>query len=285
MLIPVETGQNYTILQESSNISKTTLNRLSVQISLFGLSFLITNTSTDEVLFFKEEQLDRPHTPEELQLVLDRILKEHHRFKGPFKEVVLVFSTSICTVVPATLFDETKAIEYLKFNSKILASDFVAYDEVSEQDMVVVYIPFVNITNVFFERFGEFKYYHATTLLLENVLSKHPLNATPEVFIHVQGDFVTTMVTLNGRLQLCNTFAYKTPEDFIYYILFCFEQLKLNPDSVSVTVSGNISKDDALYDILYTYVRNVDFDQTTKVGPFKNNEELPHHHFVLKNIG
>jgi len=284
MLIPVETGQNYTILQKSSNISNPILNRLSVQISMIGLSFLITNAETKEVVFFKEEPLNRPHTPEELQLVLERVLNTHNALEGPFTEVVVLFSTPICTVVPSTLFDANKAIEYLKFNSKILASDFVAYDEVMKQDTVVVYIPFVNINNLFFERFGAFKYYHTTSLLLKDVLETHKLSTTKEVFINVQSDFFTLIIMFNGKLHLCNSYSYKTPEDFIYYVLFCFEQLKLNPDSVRVTLSGSVSKNDTLYNLLYTYVRHIDFVKASKLNTLGTNSKEHHHHYILKSI-
>ena len=47
----------------------------------------------------------------------------------------------MATSVPKSLFDPQKAAEYLKFNSKILATDFIAFDQVQTQDIITVYAP------------------------------------------------------------------------------------------------------------------------------------------------
>ena len=161
--------------------------------------------------------------------------------------------------VPLAIFEEPRASEYLKFNSKILSTDFIAHDIIDDQNIVVVYVPFVNINNYFFEKYGSFKYYHGVTSLLKIVLKNERHSIVPKMYLHLQGGMVDCVVIKDGNLQLCNTYSYRTPEDLIYYILFCMEQLKINPDTVPVFLCGNIEKDDAYYEILYTYIRTIQF--------------------------
>ena len=60
----------------------------------------------------------------------------------------------------------------------------------------------------------------------------------------------------NQQLILFNSFQYKTPEDFIYYILFTCEQLQLNPETIPVQFLGAISEESDAFKIAYKYIRN-----------------------------
>ncbi|WP_246516233.1 DUF3822 family protein [Aequorivita echinoideorum] len=249
---------------------------------MIGLSFLVTNLESDETLFFIEKSLPHSTTPEELLIEIENTLSENTIFDGPFSEISIVYATSNYSLVPQTLFDESKSSEYLKFNSKILANDYIAHDRLETLGVVVVYVPFININNYFFERYGSFSYFHSTTILLNTLLAKENQSDSPTVHLHFLKNSFDCIIIKDGALQLCNTFQFKTPEDFIYYTLFCFEQLKLNPDTVPVTLYGDIDENNNLYKIAYTYIRNVqfaDFQQHTKFI----DAAMPHNHFILKN--
>ena len=181
--------------------------------------------------------------------------------------------------MPSSLFDENKASEYLKFNTKILRNDFISFDEIENENSVVVYVPFVNINNYIFERYGSFKYYHASTLLVQNLLNTGKHSEKTQVYLHVHAQQFECIIITKGKLQLCNSYTYKTPEDFIYYVLFGFEQLKLNPDTVQTILCGDISLESDLYEVLYTYIRDVSFMEHSL--PKLANEQT-HQHFLLK---
>ena len=233
--------------------------RLSVQITLNGLSFLVTNLYTKEVIFFEDSATSTNQTPEELYTTLHRAIAANSILQTSFEEVILLYATAPYTLVPNSLFDAARVSEYLKFNTKILAGDFIAYDEVLSTDAAVVYVPFVNLNNYIFDRYGSFKYYHATTLLLDRIMKTEKHSVHPKVFVHVlAGSFDLIIINKSG-VQLMNRYEYATPEDFIYYILFCFEQLQLNPETVETVLMGSIIENDDLYQILYKYVRNVLF--------------------------
>jgi len=267
------------ILQKTNNLNTNQTTRLSVQVTLYGLSFLLLSEKGQKTkLISKEFEVAR--TPEELLLEIEKLFTEELVLKQPFEKVDVIFCTSYYTLVPTTLFDENKASEYLKFNTKILPNDFVSFDEVENHDVNVVYIPFVNITNFFFEKFGHFQYFHCVTLLLKYFLNKEKYNPEPNVFLHVEREHFDCIIVKNGKPLLCNSYPYKTPEDFAYFVLFAMEQLTLNPNSVKVGLCGKIQKDDANYEILYHYVRHVYFLEDTTLVPIENVEN--HQQFILK---
>ena len=255
----METGRKSMTLQTGNNSeSNISSKRLSVQVSLTGLSFLVSDGHTGTPLDFKEIDFDRAQTPESLLIKLQQELSDGYH-PEQFESVNLLYANSEYTVVPASLFDETKASDYLKFNSKILSNDFVAFDRVERADLCVVYIPFVNINNYLFEQFGSFGYYHASTLLLDKLRGHSSLRDETQVQINVLSDRFDMIVWNKDRLLMCNSYPYASPEDFIYYIVFGFEQLSLDPDSVPVVLMGDISESGPGYEIAYKYIRNLSF--------------------------
>ena len=269
---------------QNSNIDFKNNKRLSVQVTLSGLSFLVTNLLSKELVFFSEKTLPAPISPEELLIALDTSFSETIELQEKFEEVVIIYATELYTIVPSSLFDETKASEYLKFNSKILANDFMAYDQLENNDITIVYIPFVNINNYLFERYGNFNYYHSNTLLLKHLLSKEKHYSLPKVYINVLEKSFDIIIINNGILQLCNSYNYNTPEDLIYYILFCFEQLKLNPDTVDTILLGAIEKDDDNYNMLFNYVRNVSFLNYKEELNLNTSEAISAHKNILLKL-
>lgn len=270
------------MLQKTNNIQNKYNNRLSVQVSLNGLSFLVTNPESGEAIFFAEKKLDHSTTPEELLMDIESIIFKNDILNSEFAEVAVIYSTPVYSLVPNSLFDETKASEYLKFNSKILANDYMAHDVVENHDIVVVYVPFMNINNFFFEKYGSFSYYHSVTVMLKTILEKE-VYSLPKMYLHFQKNTFDCIVLKNGELQLCNTYTFKTPEDFIYYTLFSMEQLNLSPESLPVILCGEIEKDDKNYKIAFTYIRNLELLNSNFSSTKNLSDDKPHNHFILKN--
>lgn len=271
-------------LQKTNSIEKHIDESLSVQVSLTGLSFLVTNSTTSDVDYYFEHHFEARLAPEEILDQIEMVFSEHNELQYDFKEVTVIYATDLYSVVPTSLFDETKASEFLKFNSKILSNDFIATDNIETFSLTVVYVPFININNFFFDRFGSFQYYHSASILLRSLLN-HEKNAIgTKIYIHVIEDAFDIVIIKNNTLQLCNTHRFKTPEDFIYYILFTLEQLDLNPETAELILCGNINEKDNTYKILYHYVRHISFFKPNKSEENLSEEELPHNNFLLKQM-
>ena len=84
-------------------------------------------------------------------------------------------------------------------------------------------------------------------------------NSEKQFFVNVAETSFDIVVIENSKLLFYNSFSYNTQEDFIYYILFTAEQLKLNPEKFLLYFIGDVEKDSEIYHITYQYVRNVDF--------------------------
>ena len=201
--------------------------------------------------------------------------------KQSFQDVHIIHENELSTLVPMELFKEENLADYLKFNSKILKSDFISYDTVSANNSVNVYVPYVNINNFIYEKFGTFTYRHFSTILIETLLKTEMESSETVMYVNVASSHFEIVTFKYGELVYYNTFEYNTKEDFIYYILFATEQLQLNPETLNLKFLGAISKENDLYEIAYKYIRHVDFGKRLNTFKYQNEPLTSNSDFTL----
>lgn len=268
-------------------MTKNNIKELSIQINLNGLSFCILNRTTNTIEFLKTIAFANKLTPVEVLNHLKTELSSSTVFSEDFDAVLVIHQNELSTLVPKALYNEKNKADYLKFNSKILRTDFITEDEIAANESVNVYVPYVNINNYIFDTFGEFVYKHSSSVFIDTVLQIEKSTEDPIVHINSNKNTIELLIVKNGQLQLFNVFEYHSKEDFIYYILFVFEQLKLDVESTLIKLSGSIDKDDELYSILYTYVRHIEFiatDFNFKISDTIEEANLHHHYLILNSF-
>ena len=263
--------------QTTNNLNKPTNLELSIQLSLSGLSFCTLHRETNTISGLKQINFDKKLNPLELLDQLKHVFNTEPVLKNNFNRVFVVHDSELSTFVPKPLFNEACLADYLKFNSKILKSDFITYDDIPINDSVNVYVPYININNFIYDKFGSFTFKHVSTILIE----KH--SNIPKVYVNVGNNHFEMIVVDKTKLLLYNTFDYSTKEDFIYYILFTAEQLELNPETLNLVFIGDIDTKDKLYTIAYKYIRFVFLGNREDNYKYSNGAqpETNHAHFAL----
>lgn len=255
-------------------------NKLSIQFNLDGFSFSIHDTTSKKDVYFCEYLFDEKQTtPENLLQKIEEIFKTDDYLQQDFLKVNVIHQNQLFTLVPNTYFDENKLESYLNFNIKTFATDFIAVDELKSIEAKNVYVPYVNINNYLFQNFGEFDYKHHLTILIEKLL-KESKTIQKTMFINVGISTLDIIVLEKNKLQLANSFLYNTKEDFIYYILFVTEQLKLDPEKFTLYLIGKITTDSEIYKITYQYIRNIYFLESDNVI-FNHLDAPKHFNFTL----
>ncbi|MFC4818156.1 DUF3822 family protein [Flavobacterium sp. GCM10023249] len=241
----------------STNILDKKYSKLLLQISLSEISFCIVDTLTDKIETFGDLPLDQSANFVEIENKIIDFIKNTAVLQSNFDNVVVLYNNNLNTFVPQVLFDEAYLGSYLQYNVKVFENDFIAYDEIANYEMNNVYIPYANINNALMDIYGNFNYKHSYSILVKKLLDLSKNIDETQAFVHCQKDNFQLIVIKNQKLLLFNSFDFKSKEDFIYYLLFTFEQLQLNPETLPLKLFGSISKEHDIYQIAYKYIRNV----------------------------
>ncbi|WP_303317536.1 DUF3822 family protein [Flavivirga abyssicola] len=267
--------------QLNKNTNKLTNLELSIQISLSGLSFSILQKDSNNISVLKHFDFNKRLTPLELLDRCQNIFDTESHLQESFNNICVIHDNELSTLVPKPLFEEDCLADYLKFNSKILKSDFITYDDIVLNDSVNVYVPYININNFIYDKFGAFTFKHVSTILIEEILQIEKNTNTPRAYLNICKNHFEIVIIEKGKLLLYNTFEYTTKEDFIYYVLFTAEQLNLNPETLNVAFIGDIKESDDVYQIAYKYIRNISFGDRNDNYTYNENPKYNHSDFTL----
>jgi len=273
------------MVQETTNKENISNLKLSIQVRLDGLSFCILDIPQAKVSWYKKINFPKEHNPLKALQEIEEVYKSEKILHDTFKEVTLLFSNELYSPVPLEYFIEEEASAYLKFNTKILRTDVVESDQIND-DLVNVYIPYTNITNYFFDIYGEFEFKHNTTELIKAAIA---LNDKIQItaYLNNYNGYYDLVIVKGNALLFSNTFNYETREDFIYYLLFTLEQLDLDPAVLKLILLGRISKETQEYKTAYTYIKNIELLEPG----FKGLDEKHGHQFqreeflLLRSLG
>ncbi|HET8753005.1 MAG TPA: DUF3822 family protein [Salinimicrobium sp.] len=259
----METGQTLMATEEQNKAQSNNI-KLSIQVSLSGLSFCSLNRDAKVIEFFKDVRFRRKMNPVETLAQIEKVYSEEKYLDLKPSDVEILFSNELYSILPEKFFTEENASDFLKFNTRILENDFVAHDQLPEQKLVNVYIPFTNINNFFFDLYGEFNYRHCVSVLVEEFMEQNKDQADGDkVYLNRNSSGYDLLVIQKGQLLFSNSFHCETKEDFIYYLLFTAEQLELDPQEFELILLGNITQNSDYYDIAYTYIRKISFLETS----------------------
>ena len=258
---------------------------LSIQVSLNGLSFCIYNKKNNTVETLYSTDFESKLSPFDTENRLKSEFENKSEFIDAFDEVNIIHDNSYVTIVPNDIYDEAQKADYLKFNTKILSTDFIATDDCSCINTKAVYIPYININNYLLDSFDSINYYHFATPFVQSVMLKK--SRENEVFANVNSHQFHLLVIKENRFIFYNVFEYSSNEDFLYYLLFTLEQLKMNNDELHINISGTLKKESELYELIYTYIRHVNFFETPKDLIFNENiddSEISKNNILLHSL-
>lgn len=229
---------------------------MSVLIHQDGLSFFIYNEQA-VVIDRKKYSFTYESNPVEILEEIEQAYREDDFFsKNQIENVTLIYHHPIFSGVPASLFDPNQSSNYLKYNNRLLETDVVSHDNpIDLINYQTVYIAYSNINNFFFEKYGDFEYYHYTSLALPYWFKKYNSNSTA-VIVDVKESHVYITILNQGKLILHNIFQHDAIEDILYYTLFASHHNNLQADQFELFLYQK-TPSKKLYDLLYTYVKEV----------------------------
>ena len=278
--------QNTRFLDKSFNEQSTRSYVMSLLFDTHSCTICIYHPVKNKVIGLLTHYFGKLEANEGLNQQLAKLLDSIAWLGSSFSRVNFIYRNALSTLVPLPLFNVNNAALYLEFNHIHQQENRVVFDNIRHTDAVNVY----SLPELIIEKakttWPNVSLKHSASCLIENlhVLAKNK-NSNNTVFLNVAIHSFDLVYFKNSKLHFYNQFAFNTKEDFIYFLLTTLEQLKLNPESVKLLLSGNIDQSDAVYEIIYRYIRQVSF-----IGRNENlsysyvfDEMKPHKHFVLFN--
>ena len=255
---------NKKIKDDVFNVDLIAQYNLSLQVNSTLFRVCVTDTIKNRCLLIEDYQLSAVAFPEELIRQLEKIYDDHHFLKaGYWKSIKLAIKNTNFSLIPDSLFDKQYLKEYLNINCVYnnIATEEVYYYKQNSTNAVNIFSADAKIIDWFSGSYPgkKIKVIHHTSPLIEAVMVDSAPKTEKSVYIQVEKNYLTILVKKEKTLEFCNTFYFSSTEDFVYYVMFVFDQLKLDPEKIPVIIWGEILPDSAIYNKLFKYIRYINF--------------------------
>lgn len=253
---------------------------LSIQLGLDGFCFCILDTKTNKYLVLETYSFQGAYSCSLLCEGIEVLVNQNKILKNNFKSVSAALVNNKFTLVPNPLFEAENKNTYLGFSHSLEEDEDVIVESLKNLDVKILFaLPHClkNTLKVFFSNLSIHNY---SSSLLEGLLLHYKNQSTKKVFVHVQISHFEIVVLDGKNLIFYNSFNHQTSEDFIYYLLFVCEQLKLNPENLELILLGEVERNSAIYSILHKYIRHIKFGERNESFEYSYKlNDLPKHFY------
>ncbi|MBO72573.1 MAG: hypothetical protein CMD35_03045 [Flavobacteriales bacterium] len=197
-----------------------------------------------------------------------------------YEKVFISISNTLFSVVPKALFDIKSKHLYVKLNSNTKES----YDfkfQILEKEGIVICFALPKKLNLWIQKvFPSAKITHELHVVIQSVLRDFYSLSEDRVIINLNKKYFDIIFLTKGKLKFVNSFIFSEKEDLLYYILFVFEQLDINPNLIEVFLIGNIKKGGEEHQLLFQYIKNLHFGYRNKnIKTSGSLNDVPNHDF------
>ena len=247
--------------KKNVNFANTENFHLSIEVSPTKLKYTLLNTKNLEYLLFKSVEVGNNLLT---AIGTEEILKQ------------TFFSTSMCysnfptTIVPNELYSEINKERYLQFISDKKGT--IKTDKIHQNNATTIYSVKEDIVHLMNQIQSGVIEKNSSTIIIEQLIKQYKNLTEKTAFLFINRKNIELIILKKGELILHNYFDVNNSIDVLYYTLFGFNQLKMNPEESNLYLFGNIEKGDENYILIYDYIRNIKFGSLSNSLSF--NEEL-----------
>jgi hypothetical protein len=231
---------------------------LSILLGMDRFSFLVSDPQQNVLLLRSQiissqvSSLDRIGNELKNLYINDEILKLSYR------SVKIGLLNQKNTLVPSDLFVAENKEVYLKNIVPNLEKGSTYFDILKPLAMVNLYAINNQFVNQLYGYFPNAKIHHSVTSLIMGYRKIAENRTGHQIFLNVRRGLLQISLFDNKELLFCNSFAYESSQDFIYYVMLVFDQFQLKPEGNTVHISGQIIKDSEIYHLLFRYIRHIE---------------------------
>ena len=228
---------------------------LSIQITLDGFSFCTLDPVKNKYIQMQHIRLDSklPLVPQ-----VEECFNTIEKLNLPYKKSMVLIPTHISTLVPTPLYNPDDKLQWLSFCHHLPENASVRANKIKLADAINVFVLDEGLEKLLKRQFPDPLIFQQHTPIIEGNLTTNMINSGQTVIaINFENDYFDLMAFQNNNLKLCNSFPIKSDNDFIYFTLFTYEQLKLNPLSTEMIMYGRHPHFQQLSETLSKYIKKV----------------------------
>jgi hypothetical protein len=244
------------LLDETFDKNQSPHYNLTIQYGLEGCTFCLLDTVKNKFVALRHYPESASESkPEALPITLasDELLTL------PYKKTYLLFDAGISTLVPNSLFDESKVEAFYQFNLGEEKGSTIHFNHLPEALTANVFSYPQALIRVFKKPFPALNVYHRTSPFIENLMHESAKWPRTKCFVSIHKGIIDIGLAHLKKLDFFNSFTYQENTDIIYFILTVLEQFKLSTTFTDVYLSVDTENHEEIFEYLSNFLTHIKF--------------------------
>jgi hypothetical protein len=234
-----------------------TAGELTAIVGTDGFSVLVTDPSSQVALLRKWVFPTVGASFSEVEMSIRQIFGSEAVFARTFARAHCALSNSNVTLMPRRLFRPDDLAGY--FSLLLPPAEYVyGYEELPEFECFLVYAAEPVAEQLCAHYFSRAPRRHLAAPLLKAWRRQAPLDDAG-VMVNLGHQRAQVAVFERRNLLLYNSYTFRHAHDLLYFVLLAYDQFRLRPADVPLTLSGALLPDSDAYRLLSRYIGELRF--------------------------
>ena len=227
------------IINKRIDHTETSRYRLSIQACLSGFSFAILDEAAALCRRLHCHTFSNPHDQDDVYTEMVMWCQRHLDLKYHYASAQCVYCSPSFSLVPESLFSPDKAAAILRSIHTINDLDEIHYHPLPQLGAICVFAIPNSITAPLLKSQPATQFYSIAVPLVQMAT---PLVGHTRILFFYQEQTLYLTLMRDQQLLLCNAFSAPEFNTALYFLFFVLHQWQLNPDSIRLYISGQITK-------------------------------------------
>lgn len=249
-------SNRYNLREETLQPFMVKESRVLLEFSAREMTIALIHAKTNQLLFLNNLSVissGNADLPD-----FQKLLHDHQSLLENSKSIVFCWKTPEFTLVPQNLLDTGSLPGLLRAGGCDPEPDEVClYTNKPISDYNIAFsIPLK--VNEFLSLYKEkTQLFPSVYPLLMAAVQTSRTNDAKVIVVNVFEEAFELVITESRRILFCNSFPFRSPEDFLYFLLLVMENLGLSNEKETFYFCGQIEKNSAIYQLCQKYIRNI----------------------------
>ena len=220
------------------------------ELSHYHFCYAVAEPQTKSILYLNYYEPDGLITISQIK----QALNEDNPDRKSLEKVVISSAFPNMAIVPDAIFKKEQPALFLNAEDNKI-NDKIFYDIIKEQHVVIVY----SVPQVIMDGFDNASAIETINIYTPQLKLYNGFASADQISVDFTTKEFRVLLKKDQQLQFIQTYPYAAPLDVVYYLLAICTEHNLSQTETTITLSGLVNEDSALYKELYQYFSNIHF--------------------------
>ncbi len=274
--------KTYSIYQAAKDLGGLSNHKLVIELHKNHFSCIVIDASNEIIAF---EFFEFENNEFDIEVIMSEVMVDSRILDKSFSKTELYYNTENAVLIPSS---NNKKNEVEDFLNVVCGASYTSENKVDipflNSEIEIAYRIPLNMIQLINRRLIGVEYHHTYSKIVNELLNTNKQTATNFIKLQVYKQHIIIAVLKDKKLQLVQSFIYKSTYDALYYLINTCKQFEIPLEVVHIEMNGFVDLQGSFYVELVKYFRNISLQEMDTNNSTDFIQYPPHYFTAFVNL-